>query len=168
MEHISTDESGSSKGRKESVCAQMGVSKMAGTDGWTIDPPAAREYAVDPEGLRTVKCRTVRTKEKELLKMRSRNETTLIVHIHILIQSVMWVLDFIMLQTRHLPVGVATMIPSPCTVVRYCWSHSKSMIAKKGEGPRSITISFKMWNDPNWEVGKEKDEVTIITVALID
>ena len=43
MEHISTEESGSSRGRKERVCAQMGVSRMAGTDGCTIDPPAARE-----------------------------------------------------------------------------------------------------------------------------
>jgi hypothetical protein len=55
----------------------------------------------------------------------------------------------IMLQiVKRLPVGVATMMPSPCTVVRYCWSHSKSMMARKGEGPLSITISFKMWNDP--------------------
>jgi hypothetical protein len=56
---------------------------------------------------------------------------------------------YVMLQIfKRLPVGVATMIPSPCTVVRYCWSHSKSMMARKGEGPLSITISFKMWNDP--------------------
>ena len=43
-----------------------------------------------------------------------------------------------------LPVGVATIIPSPCTVVKYCLSHSKSIIARNGEGPRSITISFKI------------------------
>ena len=48
MEHISTDESGRSSGLKDSVCAHIGVSNIAGTDGWTMDPPAAREYAVDP------------------------------------------------------------------------------------------------------------------------
>lgn len=59
------------------------------------------------------------------------------------------ILMYSMLQIlKLLPVGVATMIPSPCTVVRYCWSHSRSMMARKGEGPLSITISFKMWNDP--------------------
>ena len=47
-----------------------------------------------------------------------------------------------------LPVGVATIIPSPCTVVKYCLSHSKSIIARNGEGPRSITISFKIWKEP--------------------
>ena len=51
MEHMSTEESGSSRGRKERVCAHMGVSRMAGTDGCTIEPPAAREYAVDPGGV---------------------------------------------------------------------------------------------------------------------
>ena len=118
---------------------------------------------MDPEGVRTVECSAAQTKEKELLKIRPKKETTLL--IHSLLLSAMQDLDFVMLQTRHLPVGVATMIPSPCTVVRYCWSHSKSMIAKKGEGPRSITISFKMWNDPNQEVDEEEDEVIIITVA---
>ena len=50
IEHINTEESGRSKGRKDNVCAHMGVSRIAGTDGWTMDPPAAREYAVDPKG----------------------------------------------------------------------------------------------------------------------
>lgn len=27
----------------------MGVSKMAGIDGWIKDPPAESEYAVEPE-----------------------------------------------------------------------------------------------------------------------
>ena len=49
MEHINTEESGRSNGRKDSVCAQMGVSNIAGTEGWTMDPPAANEYAVDPK-----------------------------------------------------------------------------------------------------------------------
>ena len=41
-------ESGKITGRKESVCGQIGVIKMAGTLGCTIDPPAETEYAVDP------------------------------------------------------------------------------------------------------------------------
>ena len=49
MEHINTLESGSSNGRNDSVCAHIGVSSMAGTEGWTMDPPAAREQAVDPK-----------------------------------------------------------------------------------------------------------------------
>ena len=43
MEHISTEESGRRRGRNDSVCAQIGVSNMAGTDGCTMDPPAAKE-----------------------------------------------------------------------------------------------------------------------------
>ena len=48
IEHVSTELSGRSNGRNDSVCAHIGVSSMAGTEGWTMDPPAAREYAVDP------------------------------------------------------------------------------------------------------------------------
>ena len=48
IEHVSTELSGSSNGRNDNVCAHIGVSSMAGTEGWTMDPPAAREYAVDP------------------------------------------------------------------------------------------------------------------------
>ena len=43
MEHINTLESGRSNGRNDNVCAHIGVSSMAGTEGWTMDPPAARE-----------------------------------------------------------------------------------------------------------------------------
>jgi len=32
--------SGRSIGRKESVCGQMGVMRMAGISGWTSEPPA--------------------------------------------------------------------------------------------------------------------------------
>lgn len=35
-------------GRKESVCGQIGVRRMAGMSGWTREPPAEREYAVEP------------------------------------------------------------------------------------------------------------------------
>ena len=36
------------RGLKESECGQIGVKRMAGICGWTIDPPAESEYAVDP------------------------------------------------------------------------------------------------------------------------
>ncbi len=36
--------SGSSTGRKDSECGQIGVNRMAGTLGCTIDPPADTEY----------------------------------------------------------------------------------------------------------------------------
>lgn len=45
---LSTEESGNTTGRNDNVCAQMGVMSIAGTDGCTMDPPAASEYAVDP------------------------------------------------------------------------------------------------------------------------
>lgn len=35
-------------GRKERVCGQIGVRRMAGMEGWMREPPAEREYAVDP------------------------------------------------------------------------------------------------------------------------
>jgi len=35
-------------GRKERVCGQMGVRRMAGSEGCTSEPPAEREYAVEP------------------------------------------------------------------------------------------------------------------------
>lgn len=31
------------------MCGQMGVRRMAGMSGWTKEPPADREYAVEPE-----------------------------------------------------------------------------------------------------------------------
>ena len=30
------------------------MSKIAATEGWTIEPPAAREYAVDPVGVEII------------------------------------------------------------------------------------------------------------------
>jgi hypothetical protein len=33
----------------------MGVTTIAGTDGWTIGPPADSEYAVDPVGVATMR-----------------------------------------------------------------------------------------------------------------
>ncbi len=35
-------------GLKESECGQIGVTMMAGTDGWIMDAPAATAYAVLP------------------------------------------------------------------------------------------------------------------------
>ncbi len=45
--------SGRMMGRKESVCAQMAVTRMTGFSGWQSDPPAARLYAVEPVGVAT-------------------------------------------------------------------------------------------------------------------
>jgi hypothetical protein len=59
----SSIESGRSIGRKESVWGQIGVRRIAGICGWTSDPPAEREYAVDPVGVDTVRpsaCTVVR------------------------------------------------------------------------------------------------------------
>lgn len=41
--------SGSINGLKDSEWGQIGVNKIPGTCGWTIDPPAAKEYAVLPD-----------------------------------------------------------------------------------------------------------------------
>lgn len=40
-------------GRKESVCAQIAVTKITGFSGWQSEPPAARLYAVEPVGVAT-------------------------------------------------------------------------------------------------------------------
>jgi len=37
-----------SMGRNDKVCGQIGVNRMAGMSGWTREPPAEREYAVEP------------------------------------------------------------------------------------------------------------------------
>lgn len=46
---------GSTIGRKESECGQIGVTNIADTLGWTIEAPAATEYAVLPVGVETIK-----------------------------------------------------------------------------------------------------------------
>mmetsp|Transcript_14948 Transcript_14948/g.49003 ORF Transcript_14948/g.49003 Transcript_14948/m.49003 type:complete len:231 (+) Transcript_14948:1477-2169(+) len=46
-----TLESGRMTGRNERVCGQMGVRSSAESEGWTMEPPAATEYAVDPVGV---------------------------------------------------------------------------------------------------------------------
>lgn len=45
--------SGRSIGRNDRVCGQRGVMSIEGISGWTKDPPAEREYAVDPVGVET-------------------------------------------------------------------------------------------------------------------
>ncbi len=42
-------------GRKESEIGEIGVSKMQGTDGWTIEPEHESEYAVEPVGVAKIK-----------------------------------------------------------------------------------------------------------------
>lgn len=42
------DESGMTMGRKERECGQMGVISIAGTEGWTMDPPDEAEKAEEP------------------------------------------------------------------------------------------------------------------------
>ncbi len=42
---------GTTMGLNESECGQMGVTMMAGTDGWIMDAPAATAYAVEPVGV---------------------------------------------------------------------------------------------------------------------
>mmetsp|Transcript_13998 Transcript_13998/g.52309 ORF Transcript_13998/g.52309 Transcript_13998/m.52309 type:complete len:282 (-) Transcript_13998:888-1733(-) len=42
---------GSMSGRKDKECGQIGVSRIAGTLGWTMLPPADMEYAVEPVGV---------------------------------------------------------------------------------------------------------------------
>ena len=43
--------SGTSTGRLVSMCGQMGVMQMAGTEGKMMGPPAESEYAVEPVGV---------------------------------------------------------------------------------------------------------------------
>mmetsp|Transcript_21122 Transcript_21122/g.53977 ORF Transcript_21122/g.53977 Transcript_21122/m.53977 type:complete len:278 (-) Transcript_21122:273-1106(-) len=48
---VITAESGSNAGRKESECGDTGVRRIAGSEGCTMLPPAASEYAVLPVGV---------------------------------------------------------------------------------------------------------------------
>ena len=61
-------ESGNMRGRNERLCGQMGVTRMQGTWGCTMEPPAARLYAVEPVGVATIRpspCRQERKGGKE-------------------------------------------------------------------------------------------------------
>jgi len=46
--------SGRMRGLKDSECGAIGVNRIAGTLLWTIDPPAARLYAVEPVGVEMI------------------------------------------------------------------------------------------------------------------
>ena len=45
---------GTTMGLNESECGQIGVTIIAGTEGWIIDAPAATAYAVLPVGVDTI------------------------------------------------------------------------------------------------------------------
>lgn len=52
---LSSTPAGTTMGLKEREWGQMGVSMMAGTEGWIMDAPAATAYAVLPVGVDTIK-----------------------------------------------------------------------------------------------------------------
>jgi len=52
---LSSTPAGTTMGRNESECGQMGVIIMAGTDGWIMEAPAATAYAVLPVGVEMIK-----------------------------------------------------------------------------------------------------------------
>ena len=52
---LSSTPAGTTMGRKDKECGQMGVTMMAGTDGWIMLAPAATAYAVLPVGVDTIR-----------------------------------------------------------------------------------------------------------------
>lgn len=52
---LSSTPAGTTMGRKESECGQMGVIMIAGTLGWIMEAPAATAYAVLPVGVDTIR-----------------------------------------------------------------------------------------------------------------
>ncbi len=51
---VMSDEDGKTRGRKDRLRGQIGVKTRALSEGWTIGPPADREYAVEPVGVETI------------------------------------------------------------------------------------------------------------------
>lgn len=51
---VTDEDEGNTRGRKDKLRGQMGVRTRALSDGWTIGPPADREYAVEPVGVETM------------------------------------------------------------------------------------------------------------------
>ena len=51
---VMSDDDGNTRGRNERLRGQIGVKTRALNDGWTIGPPADREYAVEPVGVETI------------------------------------------------------------------------------------------------------------------
>ena len=52
---LSSTPAGTTMGLNESEWGQMGVTMIAGTEGWIIEAPAATAYAVDPVGVDTIR-----------------------------------------------------------------------------------------------------------------
>lgn len=55
MYTFSSTPAGTTMGRKDNECGQMGVTMMAGTEGWIMEAPAATAYAVLPVGVDTMR-----------------------------------------------------------------------------------------------------------------
>lgn len=49
------EDEGNTRGRNERLRGQMGVKTSALSDGWTMGPPADKEYAVEPVGVDTMR-----------------------------------------------------------------------------------------------------------------
>jgi len=54
MRRVTDEDEGNTNGRKERLRGHMGVKTRALSEGWTIGPPADKEYAVDPVGVETM------------------------------------------------------------------------------------------------------------------
>jgi hypothetical protein len=52
---VMIDDDGKTRGLNDKLRGQMGVNTSALSEGWTIGPPADREYAVDPVGVETMR-----------------------------------------------------------------------------------------------------------------
>jgi len=51
---VINEEEGKTKGLNDKLRGQIGVRTRALKDGWTIGPPADKEYAVEPVGVDTM------------------------------------------------------------------------------------------------------------------
>jgi len=49
------DDDGKTNGRNDRLRGHIGVKTSALREGWTIGPPAEREYAVEPVGVETMR-----------------------------------------------------------------------------------------------------------------
>lgn len=52
---MTIEDEGNTSGRNERLRGQMGVKTSALSDGWTMGPPADKEYAVEPVGVDTIR-----------------------------------------------------------------------------------------------------------------
>lgn len=52
---VMIEEEGKTRGLKDKLRGQIGLKTSALKDGWTIGPPADKEYAVDPVGVETIR-----------------------------------------------------------------------------------------------------------------